>query len=69
MDFEHVHLLFLHFMRHIDNIRLILLLFVFLLNQWQKQGQDLLHLGVGAKFTMGLHLILAEWTFLLANTQ
>ena len=69
MDFEHIHLLFLHFVGQLDNIRLRLLHLVLLLNQWKEQGQYFCHLGVGSELTFGLHLILTQWTFFLAKQR
>ena len=53
-------------MCQLDNIVLLFLHLVLFLNQWKQQGQNVLHLLVASELTFGLHLILAEWTFLLA---
>ena len=65
-DFEHVHLFSLHFVCYLGNIVRFFLHFVLFLNQWKQQGQNGLHLLVASELTMSLHLILAEWAFLLA---
>ena len=65
-DFEHVHLFSLDVVCQLQLMVLSFLHLVFFLNQWKQQGQNGLHLLVASELTMGLHLILAEWTFLLA---